>query len=324
MRRRVVKLVLVLGVVSSSAAVAGLPVANVAAASSTSSAASSSTTPACTFDGGTFPIVTGVTDGSKVDIQCTGLEPLHPYLMLEASLLIGIDPKAASLLSGGGSVGIGTLEGALAALPEINPAGFAVPISNLSGDLSETYTVPSFNPTDPNAACPPSLPEFNSGLIGCAIAMVDPATQKPVAAGSGLLEWTGYPLLPPDPTLAFSTSISAPGQQVTVSDAPGATTYWWLATLASLETLLGGSSAPTQTMSVYVLGKHQTEIPATNNVTVTPAAYNGKTLTPPVLSGSFTVPSGVRGRHQVYVVDSTSLEGLPLSISAHEPLRIVK
>jgi hypothetical protein len=316
MRRRVVRLVLVLSVVASSAAVAGLSGANVAAAASS--------TPACTFNGGTFPIVTGVTDGSKVDIECTGLQPLHPYLMLEASLLIGIDPKAASLLSGGGSVGIGTLEGALAALPEINPEGFAVPISNLSGDLSETYTVPSFNPSDPNAACPPSVPEFNAGLVGCALAMVDPATQKPVAAGSGVLEWAGYPVLPPDPTLALSTSVSAPGQQVTVSDAPGATTYWWIATLASLESLLGGSSAPSPTISVYLLGKHQTQIPVTSNATVTAATYDGKTLTPPVLSGSFTVPSGVRGRHQLYVVDSMPLEGFPLSLAAHQPLRIVR
>jgi hypothetical protein len=116
--------------------------------------ATASATPACTFDGGTFPIVTDVSAGTKVVIACTGLPALTPFLLFHASLLIGIDPKAAALLSGG-APSASTLESAVAALPEIDAESFAFPISNLSGDLNYTYTVPNFQPLDPNATCPP-------------------------------------------------------------------------------------------------------------------------------------------------------------------------
>lgn len=305
---------LVLAVVVSTVAALGL---------SPTAAKAATATPACTFDGGSLPIVTGVTDGTKITISCTGLSPLHPYLLLETSLLIAIDPKAAALLSGGGSVSPALLESALAAVPEINPGSFALPFSDLNGNLNETYTVPSTQPTDPNASCPPSVLEFTSGLIGCALAMVDPATQKPVAAGSAVLEWQGYTFLPPDPTVAFSTSIARPGTQVTVTDAPGATTYWWLATLAALESLLSGGSPPPVTMNVGFGAKHGTFITAPQSVTASAATYNGTTLTPPILSGSFTVPSGLSGKHKVYVSMSMPLEGFDLQTTAEAPLVVV-
>jgi len=271
-----------------------------------------------------LPIVTGVSAGTKVAIDCTGLPALHPYLLLETSLLIGIDPKAAALLSGGTTLSAATLESALAALPEINPGSFAPVLSDLSGKLNETYTVPSTQPTDPNASCPPSVFEFNAGLIGCALAMVDLTTLKPVAAGSGVLEWTGYPFLPPDPTVAFSTSIARPGQQVNVSDATGATTYWWVATLAALESLLGGGSAPPLTATVAFGAKHHTFVSASQNITVSAASYDGKALTPPSISGGFTVPSGISGKHKVFVSLSMPLEGLALQITAEAPLIVAK
>jgi hypothetical protein len=288
---------------------------------STAAPAAAAAGPACTFDGASIPIVTDVSAGSKIAIKCTGLPALHPYLVLQASLLIGIDPKAAALLSGG-SLGLGTLEAALAALPEIDAASFTVLLSDLSGNLNFTYTVPSFQPTDPNASCPPSTAEINAGLIGCALAMVDVTTQKPVAAGSGILEYAGDPFLPPNPTLAFSVKKATPGQQVTVSDKKGATTYWWLATLASLEALLGGGSAPPATVTVTFNGKHFTSVPATNNVTVAPASYDGTTLTPPILSGTFTVPAGVTGPQKVLVQYAADLSGINTAIGVERPLKV--
>ena len=326
MRDRLWRFGLVLSVLVSSVAALGLtPTAATAATKSVTAKAvagkaAAAATPACTFDGSSLPIVTGVSGGTKIIISCTGLSPLHPYLMLEASLLIGIDPKAAALLSGGATPSPALLESALAALPEINPASFALPISDLSGNLNETYTVPSFQPTDPNATCPPSLFEFNSGLIGCALAMVDLTTQKPVAAGSGVLEWKGYPFLPPDPTVAFSATIARPGTQVNVTDAPSATTYWWIATLAALEALLGGGSAPPLTLSVAFGAKHHTFVSAPESLTATAASYDGTTLTPPSISGSFTVPSGVSGKHKVFVSLSMPLDGFGLQITAEAPL----
>ncbi|HXQ61001.1 MAG TPA: hypothetical protein VN796_01635 [Acidimicrobiales bacterium] len=277
--------------------------------------------PACTFNNSSTPIVTDVSAGSKVAIKCTGLPALHPYLVLQASLLIGIDPKAAALLSGG-SLGLGTLEAALAALPEIDAASITPLLSDLSGSLNFTYTVPTFQPTDPNASCPPSTAEINAGLIGCALAMVDVTTQKPVAAGSGILEYAGDPFLPPNPTLAFSAKKATPGQQVTVSDKHGATTYWWLATLASLEALLGGGAAPTPVISVDFIGKHGVQVAATNNVTVSPASYDGTTLTPPILSGTFTVPAGVTGLQKVLVQYAADLSGINTAVGVEHPLKV--
>jgi hypothetical protein len=279
-------------------------------------------TPACTFNGGGFPIVTGVSAGSKIVISCTGLPALHPYLLLQASLLIGIDPKAEALLSGG-SLGLSTLEGALAALPEIDAASLTPLVSDLNGDLSETYTVPTFQPTDKNASCPPTKEEINSGLIGCALAIVDLTTQKPLAAGSAVMEYSGDPYLPPGPTLALSAKKAAPGQQMTVSDAPGATRYWWLATLYSLESLLGGGAASPPTVSVEFLGRHSIAT-AANTVTVTPASYNGTTFTPPVLSGTFTVPAGTNGPQKVMVTYTADVTLANLQIAAHHPLTVEK
>jgi hypothetical protein len=309
-------------IVTSTLTVGLVGAGHAAGAATTRSAATATATPACTFNGGTFPIVTDVSEGSKIAIACTGLPALTPYLLLQASLLIGIDPKAAALLSGG-TPSASTLESALAALPEIDAASFAFPVSNLSGDLNYTYTVPNFQPTDPNATCPPSQLEFNTGLLGCALAMVDLETQKPLAAGSAVLEWTEYPFIPPDPTIAFSaTKKLEPGQVIDVTDAPGNTTYWWLATLASLEALLGGSSSSPPTSSVVFEGKHNVIVPAVSSITVTPASYDGKTLTVPTLTGNFTVPSGLTGKQKVIVMYDASLDGNALGIQTITPVKM--
>jgi len=277
--------------------------------------AASSATPACTFNGSSFPILTGVTAGDKIAISCTGLPALHPFLILQASLLIGVDPKAAALLSGG-SPGPGTITGALAALPEVDAASLSVEIADLSGNLNFTYTVPTEQATDPNASCPPSELYFNSGILGCALAMVDLTTQKPVAAGSAVLEWVDYPLFPPNPVLNLSaTKKLQPGQSLNVAD-PGATTFWWIATLNELSALLSGGAASPPTITVQFTGKHHTVTPATNTVTIAGATYDGKTLTTPDIEGSITVPSGLTGKQTVTVTYLTSLDGQSLGLSA--------
>jgi hypothetical protein len=151
--------------------------------------------------------------------------------------------------------------------------------------------------------------------------MVDLTTQLPVAAGSGVLEYAGYPFFPPVPTIALSTRKASVGQQITVSDAPGATTYWWVATLATLEALLSGGAAPPITVAVN-FDHHGNFVSASNNITVTPATYNGTTFTPPSLSGSFTVPPGVKGKQQVYFILSAELDGVAVGNVVHKPLNV--
>ena len=146
-------------------------------------AEAATSTPSCTFNGSHLPIVFGVSSGKVIDVSCTGLPPLHPYLLAEASLLAGIDPAAKAVLSGG-ITSLSGLLGALTALKEINMGSVALPFSDLNGDLNYNWTVPSSQPLDPNASCPPSTEEFNSGLIGCALAMIDLTSFTPVGAGS--------------------------------------------------------------------------------------------------------------------------------------------
>ena len=275
-------------------------------------------TPACTFNGSSLPLLSGATAGEKIVISCTGLAPLHPYLIMETSLLLGIDPKAAPLLTGK-IVSLAGLESLFAALPEINPSALTFPVSDLFGNLNETYVLPTSQAPDPNASCPPTTLQIDEGLIGCALATIDLTSFKPVAAGSAVVQYAGDPVFPPGPTLALSTTKASPGQSVAVGDAPGASTFWWLSTLTALESLLGGG-APAPKITVSLAGKKAT-VTAPNTITVTPAVYNKPVLTPPKLSGSFTVPAGLRGKSTATVSYGATLLGFPLGNSASQPIR---
>jgi hypothetical protein len=277
-------------------------------------------TPACTFNGSSLPLLSGATAGEKIVISCTGLAPLHPYLIMETSLLLGIDPKAAPLLTGK-IVSLAGLESLFAALPEINPSALTFPVSDLSGNLNETYVLPTSQAPDPNASCPPTTLQIDEGLIGCALATIDLTSFSPVAAGSAVVQYAGDPVFPPGPTMVLSTPQAAPGQTVAVGDAPGASTFWWLSTLTALESLLGGGAAPTPKISVTLAGKKAT-VTAPNTVTVTPAVYNRPVLTPPKLSGGFTVPTGIKGKVTATVAYQATLLGFPLSNAVSEPIKI--
>lgn len=283
------------------------------------SPAAAQSTPSCTFNGSSLGIVTGVTEGGTVQISCTGLPALHPYLVLETSLVLALDPSTAALLSG--TVSPSLLISTLSALPLINPEALKVTYSDENGNLSYSFTTPTDQPLDPNASCPPSTEEFNSGLLGCAIAMVDLTTADELAAGSALLEYQGFPLFPPNPTLKIKPKKETPGEAVTVSDKKNASTYWWVATLADLEgDLSGGSGGNAGTTTVNIGGVGQ-GIP--NTISVSPASYNGTTFTPPAISGGFTIPSSApAGTHEATVFYAADLGGLPLAIRGKTPITV--
>jgi hypothetical protein len=246
---------------------------------------------------------------------------LNPYLVLQASLLIGIDPEAKALLSGSSGLSPALFTAALAALPKVNPDSISTQISDASGNLTFDYTVPTSQAPDPNASCPPSKVQFNSGLIGCALAMVDLVTQKPVGAGSAVLQWAGFPFLPPSPTVALSTRVARQGSYVHVGDALGRTTYWWLSTLAALNNLLtGGTSLP---KVVVGLGPKKRPTLAWNNVVAAPASYTEPNFTPPKLSGTFRVPYTLLRGKRVTVSVSQNMLGIQLSNSAIGRVKIV-
>jgi hypothetical protein len=128
-------------------------------------------------------------------------------------------------------------------------------------------------------------------------------------------------LLPPSPTLALSGKTATPGQVVDVSDAPGATRYWWLSTLSGLQGLLGGTVTPPAVAVSLAKSSNSRPKTAANNITVTPAVYNYPVLTPPKISGGFTVPS-VRGDETVTVTYSAPLLGETFYNIASAPLDV--
>ncbi len=279
------------------------------------------TGPACTFSGslGSEPLVMNVTAGQVVNVACTGLSDTTPYMLVEASLLLAVDPAAKPLLTGQATSVPGLL-GLISGLPEINATSEAFPVSGLTGNLNDAYTVPTTQPTDPNATCPPTTQQFNSGLIGCVVVMINLTTLAPVTAGTFILHYkTDTSLLPPNPTLALSTGSPTVGQKVTVSDAPGATTYWWMATLVSLYGELDGQSVGASPVTVKI-GK---KTPA-STVTVTPATYSDSVFTPPKLSGSFVVPRMVRGKKTLVAQLTGTLLGIPVSNSVTQKIKVSK
>jgi hypothetical protein len=220
---RLIRLLVIASVLTVSCGATALASTSTSSGATTFASQAASAGPQCTFNGSSLPLVTGVSAGSKIAVNCTGLAPLHPYLMVGTSLVLAVDPAAAPLLSGQ-LVSLSALMALLVALKEIDLPSAITPISDLSGNLSVTWTVPTFQALDPNASCPPTQQEFNSGLLGCALAMIDLTSFKPVGAGSALFEYTGFPIFPPNPTVALSASPAVPNQTVSVSDAPGAST----------------------------------------------------------------------------------------------------
>ncbi|MCU1428639.1 MAG: hypothetical protein JWL83_2639 [Actinomycetia bacterium] len=276
--------------------------------------------PACTFNGGTLPIALGVEPGSTIDVVCTGLAPLHPYLTVGTSLALAVDPAAEPLLSGN-IVSLGALNALLAALQELDLQTATTHLSDLSGGLAFTYTVPSTQPLDPNTPCPPTKVQYNSGLIGCAFATIDLLSFKTVGAASAAYEYKGAPLFPPAPTMVLSTRKATPGQHISIGDAPGATTYWWISTLNKLQGELSGSGSTPPTITVTL--KHgKTVVSADNDIVATPAVYSNGVFTPPTISGGFTVPPGLHGGQKVTVQISANLLGIPLNNTATGKIKV--
>jgi hypothetical protein len=316
---RTVRAFLIASVLTLSCAAAAVVSTDTPGGASTLASQAATTGPQCTFNGSALPLVTGVSAGSKIAVSCKGLPPLHPYLLVGTSLVLAIDPAAAPLFSGQ-VTSLPALMGLLAALKEIDLASATTPTSDLSGNLNVSWTVPTYQALDPNASCPPTQQEFNSGLLGCALAMIDLTSFKPVAAGSALFEYNGFPLFPPNPTLALSASTAVPNQTVSVSDVSRATTYWWLSTLNSLQSALGGGAGSPPTVTVTLVDAKGRSVAAPSTAQVTPATYNQGVFTPPVLSGGFTVPSTVTGPLTADVRLTASLDGLPLTNTASAPL----
>ncbi len=186
--------------------------------------------------------MTGVSAGSKIAVSCTGLAPLHPYMLVGTSLVRAVDPAAAPLLSGQ-LTSLSGLMALLTALKEIDPPSAITPISGLTGNLSVDWTVPRYQPLDPNA------------------------------------------------------------------------------TLSTLQSALGTGAGSPPIVKVTLVDNGKS-VPASSHAQVTPATYNRGVFAPPVLSGSFTVPTAVTGPVTVDVQLTAALDGIPVTNTASAPLSV--
>jgi hypothetical protein len=228
------------------------------------------------------------------------------------------------------------------ASPSNAAGGFAdqthlvIAAADASGNFSATFVVHAtgdatnpFTPTngDANAVCPPTQAQINSGLVGCAIALANVATQAPLNTGT-LVFASQSP--PANPTLALSPNANVfPGNHLTASDA-AATGHWWGAAL---------TGAPNAAAGVPGFSATVGGVTATNNLSATPAAYCTTValgpppatasplcpttppatpiFMPPVLSGNITVPTPQPPNGTVVVTEpNTTPVGTPTSVQA--------
>ena len=250
----------------------------------------------CTFNGKPGPVsITGVVPGtSTVSISCTGTSGLS-LATAQASPLGGfvIPPATAT-----GEADIATLTPLKESPPGTYTATFAVPAN--------------FSASDPNAVCPPSPGQFNAGLVGCAIAVIDTSDLSPLPGQEAVLVYSTQTTPPNAPTLATSSSTVTEGEHITFSDATGAcpdnptssSQCWWG---NGLEASSSSANPPTVTISL-----DGSPVPGASATIQGPGAggtptYNGTTLTPQALSGSLTLPSPLSDGNHTLTVSETNV-----------------
>ncbi len=143
-----------MALLASSALIGVTTAALVVGSSSPAEAAAS-----CTFDGSTT-IVTGVTPGAGITINCTGLPTKVQLLGVETSALAG-------LVSSNNQ----TAEADVGALQGFN--------TGASGTIvNKSFNVPSpFVDGDPNGVCPPTQAQIDAGEVGCLLSLANPSTE---------------------------------------------------------------------------------------------------------------------------------------------------
>jgi len=264
------------------AALVAPPAGATAVSPSTSSCTATDTTQSGSAESA---VVTDVHPGDSLAVSCTGLPESTSLAVVEVSPLGGVITPSSDAEN---EADIGTA---------------VITSSSSSGGLSATFKVPStFSATDPNASCPPSQAQVNAGLVTCVLVVASLSGQ---AENEILLDYYNNPT-PAEPTLALSPASGPGGTSVSVSDASGATGFWWGDALQSVSipasnVLVGTTTASSSSVSISAASY----------------AYNSTTpadsvLTPPKLSGSFTVPKSVSTGSttvSIYEANSTPFKG---------------
>ncbi len=175
-----------------------------------------------------------------------------------------------------------------------------------------TFAVPAtFTASDANAQCPPTQNQINAGIFGCAVAVAN-SSEAEIAGGEYLLQYASQTTAPAAPTITAQPTSGSANSLINVTDASGATGYWWGDAIQAVQALDAGVAAAVAP-STCGSGGGYGDVPsslleeawyvpgsstplyagAATGVTISNDCYTGSTLEPPVLGGTMTVPPAV-------------------------------
>lgn len=247
-------------------------------------------------------LIVGVVAGTTVvTLNCDTASGAS--VVAEASLLAAIGTSAV----------LPSTEADTSALATFAPSATstACPAGTAGSCSIATFPVPAtFATADANGVCPPTQAEINAGLFGCAIAVAS-AALAPVLGAEYLIQYASQATAPNPPTITALQTTGSEGSLVNVADAAGNTGYWWGSAVQAVQAAAAATTpavAPTTCVGVgygnvpapyladvwFVTGT-STAVGggAASSVTISNDCYNGKTLSPPVLGGTITVPATV-------------------------------
>src|SRR5271166_4363827 len=305
--------------------------------SSATAAKPAASGPSCTFSSGsqsgvgneTSPfLITGLSAGSTVNVNCTGLPGGETMATVQASpLAVVTQPFSLTLLGSEAdlnSASLGTANLAGIYNGSLNVGTNAAGTFTGGGTLASTTFAP-----DPNAECPPTQAQINAGLVTCVMAVDDvTATTAPGAtpsqadfAGLALLDFSNQAVPQVPPTVSFNPPLAAPGHSANVTDAGAATSWWaggwWSGGYPNNGLIAAPFAIPSS--NVLVNGSPA----SSSSVQVAPAVYcfyggsssgscnpgNGMdtpgsgVLFPAALSGSVTIPPNATGSATVSIFE---------------------
>jgi hypothetical protein len=293
---------------ASLAMVAGIALTTAGAASAAVQTPNTGSTLPCTITvtggGQLVPstnLITGVVAGTtQIKFDCNSSSGAS--VAAEASLLAAI----------GATNVVPTAEADTTSLGTFTPSSTDTGCPAGTGCTIATFAVPAtFTAAgDANAQCPPTAAQINAGLFGCAVAVAT-STETEIAGGEYLLQYASQTTAPAAPTISSLQTTGSPGSLINVSDAAGATGFWWGDAVQEVQAADAGAAPAVAPSSCtgggygnepssnlveawYVAGSSTPAFtgPATN-VTISNDCYTGTTLDGPVLGGTIAVPSTV-------------------------------
>jgi Big-like domain-containing protein len=214
-------------------------------------------------------LITGTVDGSTVDVSCAGAPAGHTLALVEGSALAAIRTPTSAQVNEA----------------DANIADLQLVTTDSSGNgtfgaftVRTTGGANNFAPADPNATCPTTQSQTNVGLTQCLLIVVDVSNSNALVSVAFLFI-KGQPVPSVTPTLVVSPTTLAPGDTVTIDSQ--ATTGFWGAALTGAPNATFGVPGPAGGFEANDL---------LDSVVISPAVYDGTTLTPSIVTGTMTAP----------------------------------